>query len=463
MVRVLALLALRACDGLTMTKFLANSVGDPPYYWPGKNGDELRTGASANVAPSAMAAGPSWSFEEPDAGIVSGTPLIDENRSVYLSTRLGRVYKFDSNGNQIWRYQAKVKGNTVDTNLLPSVPAMADGMIFNALDDGRVFALDLVTGREVWNQQVAQAIAPDSFSMTAGYGLLLTPMRGPNNTFNNNDYIAALNLTDGSQLWTYKPQFPTYNLMAAMVNSSIVFEDSFGGLYRLGLDGNEIWRKSMPANSFFTTGGAMLGEDGVIYTSGNVLDGLTQRGLVTASRLEDGATIWQRRLDLPANSAPAVGRLGKVTGLVLGIGPNPSWPLPPGLEFPKPGVDAIDLKPERAVALDAATGDVLWDYALPVWHGSAAGDTSFPEHICLPDAFANAAIGGDGTAYVLGESGRAYAILDKNSDGVISEDAGEVSFFDTKNAFQASPAIAPGMLVIAPCNGLHVFLSDKIA
>lgn len=45
---------------------------------------------------------------------------------------------------------------------------------------------------------------------------------------------------------------------------------------------------------------------------------------------------------------------------------------------------------------------------------------------------------------------------DVNRDGVIDET--EVSSSDLGNTFQASPAIAPGMLVVAPCNGLAAFV-----
>lgn len=456
-----ACLAFAGCDCLALHQFLHGSP-----FWPAKNGDPLRTGASSYVAPALGT--PAWTFEEADSGVISATPLIDENRSVYLTSRSGRVYKFDLHGNLLWRYQAH-GSLSLSLTMLPSVSAILDGMIFNALVDGTVFALDIATGKERWARKVAVNIGADSFSMTAGDGLLLVPCNTPVDPipmFGGNTHIIALSTADGSELWTYKPVNSVYNLMASMVNSSIVFEDSLGGLYHLSMNGTELWRRDPPAHAASTTGGAMLGPDGIIYASGNYMEGTTQFGLVSAYRLEDGENIWRKKVDLVTNSGPAVGFLGKKLGIVLGIGSNPDMPSPgPELQFLTPLFSSqlnTGPKPNRALALDAVTGEVLWDYAFPVWHGAAAGDT-FPFHICLPDAFANAAIGGDGTAYVFGESGRAYAILDKDADGTISEANGEVSFFDAKNAFQASPAIAPGMIAIAPCNGLAVFLSDTIA
>jgi len=449
-----------------MPEFLGNRDGvkakTSPPFWPAKNGDIIRTGSSIYTAPSNLAAGPSWTFQEPDHGVVRATPLIDENRSIYFSTLLGRVYKFDAHGNMLWRFQAP--NDPVDTNFQPCVPVIYGDMIFSALANGTVFALDIATGSLRWSKQIAKTIGGDTWSMSAGEGLLIVPCNLVDNS-NGNSHIMAMSLKDGTRLWTYEPSAVVYNLMLSIINSTVVFEDSIGNLYRLGLlDGTELWKVAAPAGADFTTGGAMLGPDGVIYASSNVkiLGDNAVFGVIAAHNLEDGSLIWRTQLDLPANSGPAVGHLASPQGplgVVIGIGVNPPLQLPPVAEWLLSGV----VLPNRAVALDAKTGKALWEFKFPDWHGAAAGDTMIPSHICLPDAFANAAIGGDGTAYVMGESGVAYAISDKDGDGQISESAGEVSSFDTKNSFQASPAIAPGMLAIAPCNSLVVFLSDTIA
>ena len=123
---------------------------------------------------------------------------------------------------------------------------------------------------------------------------------------------------------------------------------------------------------------------------------------------------------------------------MVSAGPNPS---------PLQGAE-----PAKTFALDAATGAIVWQYDMPLWHGAAAGD-GFPEnHGCAPDSSANNAIGGDGVAYVPHEDGRVYAIRDADGDGVIHE--GEVSSWGFDMTFQGSPAIAPGLLVVSPCDGL---------
>ena len=47
----------------------------------------------------------------------------------------------------------------------------------------------------------------------------------------------------------------------------------------------------------------------------------------------------------------------------------------------------------------------------------------------------------------------------EQSDGTIS--AGEVDWFDFKMGFQGSPAIAPDVLAIAPCDGMAVFTTAE--
>jgi len=54
-----------------------------------------------------------------------------------------------------------------------------------------------------------------------------------------------------------------------------------------------------------------------------------------------------------------------------------------------------------------------------------------------------------------------YALRDHDGDGFVNETKRgkerEVTSYAAGHAFIASPAIAPGLLVAAPCNGIVVF------
>jgi hypothetical protein len=142
---------------------------------------------------------------------------------------------------------------------------------------------------------------------------------------------------------------------------------------------------------------------------------------------------------------------GSAPRVVVAVGPNPPMSSSPEEATGSEGV----VLPAQTIALDAATGRVVWSYEMPPWRGPAAGDTA--TRMCLPDSSANIAIGGDGVVYVPHEDGVLYAMRDRNGDGTISDD--EVNRYDFGQTFQGSPALAPGMLVVAPCNGLAAWLT----
>jgi len=211
----------------------------------------------------------------------------------------------------------------------------------------------------------------------------------------------------------------------------------------------------------FTTGGAVLGPNGVMYVTSNnkessavFWDRPIHPGRLTAINFTDGKVIWKQSLEQIAMNGAAVGHVGPGgTGpltVVIGIGANPPPPMLTETLF-------ANTKHNSVIAVDAETGKRRWSFELNPWKGAAAGDSLL--HMCLPDNFSNAAIGGDGTVYIGNQDGRVYAIQDKNGDGIIDRRLGsnEVSEYNAHAASQGSPAIAPGMLVVAPCNGMHVF------
>mmetsp|Transcript_20096 Transcript_20096/g.55342 ORF Transcript_20096/g.55342 Transcript_20096/m.55342 type:complete len:470 (-) Transcript_20096:100-1509(-) len=435
------------------------------YPWACKNGDALRTGSSEYVVTSAIENGPTWSFHEecplalsqhpqfatlfPDwKGLIRAAPLIDDQGSLYLATvTLGNVYKFAPNGTQIWKH------NAGPFKQIPDIPALMDGKLFFSTDKADVVALDMATGQQLWHTQVAASTAGDTWSMTAGDGVVLSAA-APAPTKNNN-LLVALNATNGNRMWTFGTTEDIYNVLPAIKDGSCVFSDSKGKVYRLHLNtGRVIWQTPTPQLSTFTTGGSVIGPNGVVYTTWNAGErkGMDWgKGMIGAYSFESGEKLWSTNVEYMANNGAAVGKLacGRL-GVVVGIGENPDPP------SPRLGIrDGVGpLKKARIVALDALTGEFLWTYQLPDWHGSALGDERRPD-ICLPDAFGNAAIGGDGTVYVGHASGLLYAVRPRASGGSVADS--EVSAWQTGAAFQGTPAIAPGMFAAASCNGLHVW------
>lgn len=428
-----------------------------PYYWSGKNGDSLRTGSSAFTAPRDFQRGPSWSWHEENNGLVRAAPLIDGEKNIYLASVKGKVYKMNPDGKILWTHTASGE--------IYCVPALLDGLFYASTADGTIFALDMQTGTELWRRRVGKLAGMDTWSITAGEGLVIaaTVEKLPTG-LGGCDLVVALNAADGTPRWKFRPKAAVYNFLSAITDGSLLFSDLRGTAYRLSLaDGAVIWRTERPAGAGGTPGGAVVGPNGVIYVTSNVrVDGAeissdtkaiagsmgtSQIGLLSAYNVTSGARIWRKKLAYTANNAPAVGRLGGALSVVIGVGPNPDFPGAPGF------VQRRRLKPGKVTSFDALTGAHRWSYDVPPGHGAAEGDSL--RHICLPDAFSNPSIGSDGTVYLGFQSGHLFAIRDDNGDGQIG--SSEVSSFATGAAFQGSPGIAPGMLVVTPCNGMHVF------
>jgi outer membrane protein assembly factor BamB len=445
----------------TAYKSQANAA---PYYWAGKNGDASRTGVSAFTVPRNLSAGPSWSFHEaapaemhgkvPDdlKGLLRAAPLIDDKLNVYLSTvSFGNVYKFTKDGERLWTYNSGAQ--------IPAIPALYDGHLFAATDTGDAFALDMETGKEAWRVKVANGTAGDTWSMTAADGIVIAATKV--NGSSDNYRLVAVHASDGAEAWDFYPDGKIYNILESVKDGRVVFATAYGKVYCLDLQtGGLVWETPQPQKRqlAMSTGGAMMGSNGIVYVTWNEIHSsgpnpMQQVGRVGAYDFDTGARIWTADMGaFPANNAATVGPSGPGGRLavVVGVGSNPEPPIKQlGIRsgFGPP-------HPTRVVALDAETGATFWSYTMPTWHGAALGDDKRPD-ICLPDAFSNAAIGGDGTVYFGFQNGNFYSLRDSDENGKISES--EVSHWQTGAAFQGSPGIAPGMLVATPCNGMHVW------
>lgn len=248
-----------------------------------------------------------------------------------------------------------------------------------------------------------------------------------------NNRVIGLNSTNGEVLWSFWPDNPTWNFMAVFDgNGSFIFQDYDSGVYRVNLtDGKQIWRAGRTRGLTWTDGGALLGENGVVYavsTAGPQEKGHPDLpGGLHAYRLADGGLLWERELERPVYAWPAVGRLSGGPGLsvVTGIGAMAIWPwkmmyrgalqpsaslgalcgllwwccgrargclscarkaglgalvgaalIPPlalarvGLTYRAQTASRWELGPilpTEVVALDAGTGELQWRYQLPTW------------------------------------------------------------------------------------------------
>jgi len=423
--------------------------------WVGKNGDMHRTGAShGSIAPRDLASGPAWRWRAPagflHSGLVVATPLIDEQQNIIESAADGDIIKFSRDGQQLWSYSSGAHGG------LAASPVLADGKIYTILGDGSFLSVDSQTGERLWQSRLGNITSFDSPSVLVTDGLVIAGVGRvpPNGPPGGAPTIVAASIADGQEVWRLNLNGTfTYNFMASAHDGSIIFQSAFGKVYRVSAsDGKVIWIQPS-GGQYLTTAGLVLDMDGNIYAAYNQAVG---EGVVKALSFGDGHILWERRFPMEANAAPAVGNLDGTRGgplaVFVGLGS-----IPERVELHQPE-DYLTVA-GKAVALNAASGETIWELTFPEWRGPARGDTAL--HRCIPDQWSNPSVDGNGTAYFARASGLIYALHDDNHDGELSEESGEVSWFDGGRAFQGEPAVSDGLLAAVPCDGLMVFLSNS--
>ncbi|CAE7428612.1 unnamed protein product [Symbiodinium necroappetens] len=474
------------------------------HWWPYQKGTPGRTGYSPYAMPD-ITKGPAWTQEAPHGDVVRSTPLIDDQKNIYVTTVAGRTYKLSGmDGKPLWSHYTGSRGS------VPGVPSLWDSVMLMLTKNGFLIALDLDTGVERWEKQIVTQVAASCDCGLLTQGILVVAVMDPEplklwtdpNTFRWNNRILGLSLDDGSFRWSFAPKQPTYNFQGSTIHDgTFVFQDVTGGVYRMSTEGRLIWHAATPDRVSGTTAAAVI-HDGRVFAVSNLgggpqLYGTEGKGLLHVYGYEDGTFLWSQDLPYEGNQAVAVGDLvgsKSRASLVLGMGKNPWLPVYANwgmVLIPIIGFKAAKMfllpfhwlslsypslfakKQGRSiVALDAATGNVLWYHEMePYQRPAAMGDSELlierydsiahgtnpnNDPWCLPDANAQPVIDGAGTALVPFQDGKIYAIRDENGDGKISPE--EVKEHLVGAAFQASPALAPGLLAVVDCSGrLEVF------
>jgi len=113
--------------------------------WPTYGGDNQRTFTTDGAIPGKVST--AWTFQLPAAAHPTA-PVIAGN-TVFVADRTGVVRALDSQGNQRW------KAYTGGAVYFP--PAVAQGRVYVGSADGRVYAFEAATGRQLWSFRVAPA------------------------------------------------------------------------------------------------------------------------------------------------------------------------------------------------------------------------------------------------------------------------------------------------------------------
>jgi PQQ-dependent dehydrogenase (methanol/ethanol family) len=164
----------------------------------------LRQIDASNVARLGLA----WSYEVgAGGGNQEATPLV-WNNTIYGITTYSVVFAVDARtGKPVWRWDPELNQAAVRTRMCCGVLnrglALANGMLFAPVNDGRLVALDALTGRVKWEARVAYP--QDWYSLTiapriAGNKVVVGVAGGDHPT---RGFIDAYDLATGTRAWRF--------------------------------------------------------------------------------------------------------------------------------------------------------------------------------------------------------------------------------------------------------------------
>jgi outer membrane protein assembly factor BamB len=398
---------LEACGGGDDPASSTKDQGLAKSAWPKYRGNLGNTGqASGFGATGALC----WSTAAGAADRVEGSAIIGPEGTVYIGADDGRVYALNGvTGAILWATQVQSAG-------VDSTPALgADGSLYVGAGHA-VVALDAATGAQKWRFETAgdvessPALAPDG---TLYFGA-------------DDARVYALNASDGTLKWWFA--FPdgsdTDSSPALGADGTVYIGSDKGTLYALeGRHGTLKWQ--------FQAIGEISGAPAIAWDGTVFICALNAAKTESVTYAIDGLTgIPRWTVAHASQSAPSVAVGADGTAFSSGVSPASTvnavmalqravvWALDGNTGAPiwerllEPGSAGV-----TAVAIDAA--GILYVHAERPIAGAGMGKLSALEPMTggiLWEAFtggssnSSPAIGADGTVYVGSDDGRVYAV-----------------------------------------------------
>lgn len=204
----------------------AGSVANDPlpgsWISNGRNQSETRYSTLKQINDTnAKRLGLAWSYVVgAGGGNQEGTPLV-WNNTLYGITTWSVIYALDAKtGKQLWRWDPEINQTTVRSKICCGIVnrglALYNGMIIAALNDGRLQALDALTGKPIWESRMA--FPQDLYTLTmapriAGDKVVVGASGGDKPT---RGFFAAFDAKTGHMAWKFytvpgNPELPPEN------------------------------------------------------------------------------------------------------------------------------------------------------------------------------------------------------------------------------------------------------------
>ena len=205
-----------------------------------------------------------WSYPSAKDRFIGG-PLTIQDR-IIAADASGKVITLDYSGTEQWSYQT---GSAVWTQ---PVADDACGCVYVGSMDHRVYALDMVTGEEIW------------VSDDLGGSIVGRPAYGSDGLLFVGTYayaMIALNAQDGSLVWKQPTQGWVWGGPLVM-NGNLYFGDASGTFFALSSsNGTEIWKFDADGPIYDTP---LFFENKIFFTS--------EPGTLYALDIDSGAVEW---------------------------------------------------------------------------------------------------------------------------------------------------------------------------
>lgn len=229
-------------------------------------------------------------------GKLTASPIVAEGK-VFVLDAAGRVTAFNAQtGSVVWSYSL-TPSSEKDTEGFGGGLAADGGRLYAATGFGFVIAMDLATGKRLWEKNVS---SPIRSSPTASAERVFVVSRDGN--------VYCFSGSDGSELWTFKGMAERASILAnqspAVDGEMVIIPYPTGDLVALRVvDGRAAWSDSLARSRTASSLAAMSD------TSRPVIDGGTvfaagHAGRMVATMQRTGERIWS--LNVPSIQPPAV-------------------------------------------------------------------------------------------------------------------------------------------------------------
>ncbi len=257
---------------------------------------------------------------------LSSPAVRDAEKRVYVGSGDGRLYALElSTGRKIWELPTEGR--------VRSSPAVSDGVVYVGSMDGRVYAADADSGRPLWSF-ATEGVSIDQ--KAAGFdrrSIVSSPALSDELLFvgSRDAHLYAVDRKSGRQLWRFghpvdrmegAPEL-SWVLSSPAVADGIVYTGSSDGRFFNAVrakTGEEVWRFRTPDNVL--SSGALAG--------GQVFFGCDD-GHLFALDAQSGAERWRFRTGGSVISAPVVDAgtvyFGSDDGFVYALSTGPQPPL----------------------------------------------------------------------------------------------------------------------------------------